>query len=130
MVHHISRVGNCSNAEINVDTHSFRRHEMEVCPLEAPSGGGLKGSVSGLDCEPLNQVAKSIVPARIAADLSVVAVGIKQGTPSLRDDRAKCRWLVLPIEALFVRAFRWKHELPAHSKLERSIAEDKRWLGG
>eukprot|EP00971_Amphidinium_carterae_P079164 1566270-Amphidinium_carterae.1 len=66
----------------------------------------------------------------LAADLSMVAVGIKQGTTSFRDDRAKCRRLVLPIEAFLVRALRRKHKLPSHSKLERGIAEDKRWLSG
>eukprot|EP00971_Amphidinium_carterae_P123687 2449618-Amphidinium_carterae.1 len=57
-----------------------------------------------------------------------MAVGIEQGAAPLRDDRAECRRLVLPIKAFLVRAFRWEHELPAHPKLERGIAKNERRL--
>eukprot|EP00971_Amphidinium_carterae_P352259 6492513-Amphidinium_carterae.1 len=42
MIHCISQVGNGRNAEINVDSHTFRRHEMEISSLESPFGGDLR----------------------------------------------------------------------------------------
>eukprot|EP00971_Amphidinium_carterae_P075010 1482500-Amphidinium_carterae.1 len=55
---------------------------MEIGSLESPSGGGLRVRLrlSSLSRKLLNEIADSIVPARVqelAADLCMVAVGIQ-----------------------------------------------------